>query len=164
MVTLGLDPGPTHSALIEWDGERVISYRFEHNVAILAELYQIAEDIVAGDPQPKLVIEKIESFGMAVGAETFETVFWSGRFAEAYGMDQVSRLGRKAVKLHLCQSVRATDSNIRQAILDRFGGKEVAIGKKASPGPLYNVSGHLWSALAVALTWHDQHSLDVASG
>ncbi len=33
-----------------------------------------------------------------------------------------------------------------------FGGtKEAAIGKKASPGPLYGVSSHAWQALAVAV-------------
>jgi hypothetical protein len=30
-----------------------------------------------------VVIEKIESYGMAVGAEVFDTVWWAGRFAEA---------------------------------------------------------------------------------
>ncbi len=37
--------------------------------------------------------------------------------------------------------------------------KDAAIGKKAAPGPLYHVKSHLWAALAVALAWHDQHSL-----
>ncbi len=154
MIVLGLDPGPTQSALLGWNGERIISSVFAPNQTILDEIHRTKIGNIY------LVIEKIESFGMAVGAETFETVWWSGRFAEAYGIDHVGRLGRKAVKLHLCNSNRATDANIRMAILDRFGGKETAIGKKAEPGPLYNVSGHLWAALAVALTWHDQHSMD----
>ena len=158
MIVLGLDPGPTHSALLGWNGKCVTEHRFVNNTDMI-EYINGARHFQPLDFKPQLVIEKIESFGMAVGAETFETVWWSGRFAEAYGIDHVGRLGRKAVKLHLCQSNRATDANIRMAILDRFGGKEAAIGKKANPGPLYNVSGHLWAALAVALTWHDQHSM-----
>ena len=63
---------------------------------------------------------------------------------------------RKDVKLHLCGSPRAKDSNIRQALIDRFGpGKEKAIGLKKTPGPLYGVKSHVWAALAVAVTHLD---------
>ena len=45
------------------------------------------------------------------------------------------------------------DANIRQALIDRYGpGKDRAIGRKLSPGPLYGLSGDCWSALAVAVT------------
>jgi hypothetical protein len=48
------------------------------------------------------------------------------------------------------------DKHVRQAILDRFpgtgGGKTPQIGTKKQPGPLYGVKGHMWAALAVALT------------
>lgn len=108
-------------------------------------------------PQTHVVIEGIESFGMAVGRDVFETVFWSGRFAQHAG--SFDRVFRKQVKLHLCGQARAKDGNIRQALIDRFGGvggKEVAIGRKASPGPLHGVKSHIWSALAVAVTYHDR--------
>ena len=58
---------------------------------------------------------------------------------------------RSKVKLHFCGSSRAKDGNVRASILDRFGGKLTAVGKKATPGPLYGVHGHMWSALAVAI-------------
>jgi hypothetical protein len=36
-------------------------------------------------------------------------------------------------------------------MIDRFGpGKEKAIGRKATPGPLYGVKKDIWSALAIA--------------
>ena len=60
---------------------------------------------------------------MAVGAEVFETVHWSGRFTEALWPTPVVQLPRRAVKLHLCGSARAKDPNIRQALLDRFGAR-----------------------------------------
>ncbi len=75
--------------------------------------------------------------------------------AEAYGADRVARIKRLEVKIHLCHDSRAKDANIRQAILDRFGGKEKAIGRMATPGPLMGVSGDLWAALAVAITFWD---------
>ena len=164
MNVIGLDPGPEKSAVLVWNGDcdgsgtgRVEVTRLCPNEDILQLLSDWQHSAAT------LVIEKIESFGMAVGAETFETVFWSGRFAEMYGMHHTRRLGRKAIKIHLCGSARATDSNIRYAIMDRFGGKDKAVGKKAAPGPLFGISSHLWSALAVALTYHDQNCVTPAT-
>lgn len=106
-----------------------------------------------------VVFEQIDSYGMAVGREVFETVFWTGRCYEAAvaGGALVDRITRRAVKLHLCESAKANDANIRIALIDRFGGTEKAIGNKKAPGPLYGVTSHLWAALAVAVTWADQH-------
>ena len=48
--------------------------------------------------------------------------------------------------------MRAKDSNIRQALLDLYGGdKRKAIGIKAEPGPLYGIKSHMWAALGVAV-------------
>jgi len=65
------------------------------------------------------------------------------------------RISRRAVKLHLCGSARAKDANIRQALIDRYGGS-AAIGRKAAPGPLYGVSKDVWSALAIAVTYQQE--------
>ena len=151
---IGLDPGNEHSAIVVWNGQRIDVLRYGPNEDILALL----KSWTAGPRIMPLVIEQVASYGMAVGETVFETVFWSGRFAEAYGMDRVRRMKRLVVKQHLCHDSRAKDANIRQAIIDRFGGKDKAIGKKAEPGPLFGVSGDLWSALAVALTWWDQNA------
>ena len=53
--------------------------------------------------------------------------------------------------------MRAKDANVRAALIDRFGpSKRKAIGLKATPGPLYGVHSHMWSALAVAVTYGDR--------
>jgi hypothetical protein len=66
-------------------------------------------------------------------------------------------ISRKDVKQHLCGTVRATDADVRDALIHRFGpGKEKAVGKKKTPGPLYGVKGHGWAALAVAVTLADK--------
>jgi hypothetical protein len=149
-VIYGLDPGPERSALVGLDAGRVVLSRWGPNAAILA--------LLCGElsPDAALAIEQIESFGMAVGREVFETVRWAGRFEQAWTArgGAVCLVPRSAVKLELCRSRRARDSNIRTALLDRFGpGRQTAIGTRKVPGPLYGVSGDQWSALAVAITF-----------
>jgi hypothetical protein len=81
----------------------------------------------------------------------------SGRFAELWLSEtgrEALRLGRRAVKLHLCNSARAKDQNVRVALLDRNGStRQLAIGTKARCRPLYGVTGHSWAALAVGVAF-----------
>lgn len=152
MNVIAIDPGPTHSAVLFYDGIKTSRRQIIDNDRMI---FTLTEDAM---PESHLAIEMVESFGMAVGREVFETVFWIGRFCEAYNGD-FTRIGRKAVKMHLCQSMRAKDANIRRALLDRFpatgGGKTPQVGTKSQPGPLFGITSHLWSALAVAVTWWD---------
>ena len=153
MTVIGIDPGPELSAFVRWDGSRVLG----HDIAPNFKLYAYLED---ANPTDTAVFEKVESFGMSVGETVFETVFETGRMYEIVNCP-ARRLTRRAVKLHLCGSSRAKDTNIRAALIDRFGGtggRRAAVGLKASPGPLYGIRSHEWAALAVAVTWHDQHS------
>jgi hypothetical protein len=118
------------------------------------------------NPFNRCAIEQIASYGMAVGAEVFETVYWSGRFAQAFGPERVDRIKRLEVKMHLCHDSKAKDANIRAALIDRFGGPasirgpQKAKSKRGIPeapaGSLYGISKDTWSALAVALTWWDR--------
>ena len=151
MTILAIDPGPEESAFVLFDGEGVLRAQCWPNADVLREIEILNER----DHDLPLAIEWITHMGMPAGRELFETCYWVGRFAQAHSRMPVTRISRVEVKLNLCGSARAKDPNIRQALLDRFGGKEAAIGRKASPGPLYGVSGHAWSALAVAVTWFD---------
>ena len=150
MIVMAIDPGPVRSAWLAIEDDEIRNMAISLN----RELVDLIRSDIPAGPVDVLVIEKVEGFGMPVGAEVFETVYWSGRFAEAARPKPVERIGRKAIKLHLCGSMRAKDPNIRQALIDRFGGSS-AIGRKATPGPLYGVSADLWSALAVAVSWAD---------
>lgn len=158
---IGIDPGYEQSAIVEYvPSTSEIHERATWNNEMLCSWLR---DYVA-DPATALVIEHLESsFGMAVGREVFETVWWSGRFFEAWLSDAehggcVDRVKRKTVVTHLCGQARGRDSEVRQAIIDRFGASKIAaIGKKRSPGPLYGIKGHEFAALAVALTWADQN-------
>ena len=141
-TVLACDPGTTKSAFIVWDGSRVRNSGIVENGALL-------ELLKSGDlaPYDFAAIEMVACYGMAVGKDVFETVFWIGRFYEVLQRrTPVTRVYRKDVKLHLCNSPRAKDGNIRQALIDKWG----EVGTKKNRGPLFGVSSHIWAALAVA--------------
>jgi len=142
---LAIDPGSFQSAWLRFDDARPQGFGITANDVL-------AKALRSGGLPDVVVIEKIESYGMAVGAEVFDTVWWAGRFAEAASRVPVVMLPRRAVKLALCGDSRAKDANIRQALLDRFGGS-AAVGRKSAPGPLYGISRDVWSALAIAVTY-----------
>lgn len=154
MTVLAIDPGPEQSAYVLFDGERVVAHAIDDNWNVRGLVARVNLDAFACLPVEFVVLEQIESFGMAVGREVFETVFWTGQMFAVSGAP-AERMPRREVKLHLCQSARAKDTNVRQALIDRFGGLDKARGKKASPGPLYGLRSHEWSALALAVTWWD---------
>lgn len=158
MRVYAIDPGYSASALVVLDDwGSVLEAETCDNPVLLAKLIVVAGQLTRGLlPPSALVIEQIESMGMAVGKETFETVFWSGRFAQAWWPRDAARVPRAAVKLHLCGQRNAKDTNVRQALIDRYGPtKAQAIGRKGSPGPLYGLVGHEFAALAVGVTWID---------
>lgn len=146
---LAIDPGTAVSGYCLWNpsDSSVLSSGIEPNGFML--------DLIRAAPKEganALAIEWIESYGMAVGKEVFETCKWVGRFMQVWRDPEVVQMVvRKRVKVHLCGSTRATSSNIRQALIDRFGGS-TSIGNKKTPGPLYGVKSHAWDALAVAVT------------
>lgn len=145
---LAIDPGSEQSAWLEFEDGRPGDFGIAPNYWLLAGLRNGAY------PGSTLVIEQIESYGMPVGREVFETVHWAGRFTEAAYPMEVVQLPRRAVKLAICGDTRAKDANIRAALLDRFGGS-AAKGTKAKPGPLYGISKDVWSALAIAVTYSE---------
>jgi hypothetical protein len=144
---LAIDPGNVQSAVISIGiGDSILSHGIYENNDLLQTLRKMLYT-------PVLVIEQIRSYGMAVGATVFDTCVWSGMFAEACQPCQLVWMPRKEVKLELCGSPRAKDGNIRAALLDLYGGKDRALGRKASPGPLFGFRSDEWAALGVACTF-----------
>ena len=176
MRILAIDPGDKQSAFVLLNGKQDIESGITLNEDLLLELQ---ENNTWAD---HLAIETIACYGMAVGEEVFETCYWIGRFVQAYA-GEYTRIKRMAVKMNLCHNSRAKDSNIRQALIDRYGGQAQAIGgnkcKKCKgkgwfgtgrpvctackgakwlnpPGPLHDMHGDdLWAALSVAVTYAD---------
>lgn len=174
MKLLAIDPGNEESAFVVYDTKTQLlakPYGLSDALYDSNENYSNAWPNFGKWPNAKLleamrggsggaaieavVIEMIASYGMPVGREVFETCLWIGRFLQRVDWMPERLVYRRDVKLHLCGSMKAKDANIRQALIDRYGGKEKAIGNKKSPGPLYGVSADVWSALAIAVTWSD---------
>lgn len=157
-MILAIDPGPSESAWLYLLKGQPVQWGIYDNARMLTDI------LVRPRPSATLAIEMIASYGMPVGAETFETCLWIGRFqqrwldtATAPALSPVRLVYRRDVRMHLCENGRkAKDANVRQALIDRYGpGKARAIGLKATPGPLYGMKSHLWSALAIAVTVSD---------
>lgn len=158
-LVFAVDPGYERSAWVLWDGTAILSRGRVSNAALLGKVATHWDEPVHRHfyGNITLVVEQVESFGMAVGREVFETVWWAGRFHQAWTLRgfRAERLTRKAVKLHLCGTPRAKDTNIRAALMDKFGGKAAAVGSRLTPGPLFGVKADEWAALAVAITWRE---------
>lgn len=155
---LALDPGNALTAWVVFDpaSGRLLGFGHDPNEKMLR---MIVDSPTQGYREigAHLAIEMIASYGMPVGREVFDTCVWIGRFVQAWGSEH-TRVYRAEVKSHLCHSQKANDATIRAALLDRYGpGREKAIGVKKAPGPLYGVSGDVWAALAVAVTYSDTH-------
>ncbi len=148
MRVLAIDPGTNESGLVVLDA-KIQLHRIVPNEAVLKidpSNFLTGIDAVA--------IEMTACYGMPVGDEVLETTVWIGRFMHHFQSAgyQVVRYKRMLVKMHLCQNSRASDSNIRQALIDRLGPP----GKAKAPGPTYGVVSHEWQALALAVYAKDK--------
>lgn len=160
MLYVGIDPGPvkTSVAVLRDDGTLESAFTRLNDGALL-----YCQQLENGLHVCRVAIEQVACYGLPVGQEVFSTVFWYGRFFQALRPSTdskiaVSLITRGDVKMHLCHTLKGVnDAVVRQALIDRFGpGKDVAIGLKRSPGPLYGVTKDQWAALAVAVTLYDQ--------
>jgi hypothetical protein len=94
MTILAVDPGSYQSAYVLWNGISILDKGILPNPELLNRLPMLKANART------LVIEQVCSYGMPVGMEVFETVFFSGRLAEAY-KEPFERIPRLTVKMHL---------------------------------------------------------------
>jgi len=153
MIIFSIDPGTSESAFLIWNNieEKIYDKGIIPNIDLLEKLENYSKD---KNIDCQVVIEFISSYGMPVGKETFETLFWIGQFSHAWkNKNPAVLIFRKDVKLHHCQTLKAKDANIRQALIDRFGEP----GTKKNKGKLYGITSDMWSALAIATYYGDLH-------
>jgi Holliday junction resolvasome RuvABC endonuclease subunit len=152
MNILGIDPGNIQTGWlllqIKKEGIQILDKGKTENYELkkrIPELLKVTDSVA---------METVASMGMAVGQSVFDTCIWIGRFVELLSLHNVTPTlyKRKEICLHICDSVRAKDTNIRTAMIDRYG----EVGTKKNPGVLYGVSKDMWSALAIATTHADK--------
>lgn len=155
MKVLAIDPGNRQSAWCMIDGEtlRPLFFDKEENQVVLTAVQHI--------PYDRIVIERVASYGMAVGRDVFETCEWVGRFTQAASVPP-DYVYRREEKLHLCGDSRAKDANIRRALIDRFAQHDLKNGKgtKKNPDWFYGFSADVWQAYAVAVTYVETSKKD----
>lgn len=137
---LAIDPGNIDSAYCFLLGSKIGAFGKIPNADLL--------DLLRDQNYEHIACEMICSYGMPAGASLFDTCVFIGEII-ARARQRVTLIPRIQVKSHICHSGKATDSNIRQALIDLFGPP----GKKSAPGPTFGVSTDVWSALAIAETF-----------
>lgn len=155
-MILAIDPGNIESAYVILDKDlKPIEIGKVQNEELLDDLYMYRFHRrcmeATGETIDYLAIEMIASYGMAVGKEVFDTCVWIGRFIQEANIEHIQFVYRKEVKMNLCQTMKAKDSNIRQALIDRFG----EVGTKKSPSWFYGFKADIWAAYAVGVTYYD---------
>lgn len=153
-MILAIDPGNVESAyvLVEDDLSRVVEKGKVENFELVDIILRIKDEHSSLE---HIAIEMIASYGMAVGKTVFETCVWIGRFAQLIRVEfgvEPEFIYRSEEKMCLCHSMKAKDSNIRQSLVDRFG----EVGTKKNPGYFYGFKKDIWSAMAVAVTYHEK--------
>ena len=148
-----IDPGNVESgyAIIDLPSLEVIEAGKINNYELLkaVPLLSCTADIFA--------VEMIASYGMAVGKDVFDTCLWIGRFIQAAEKD-ATLIYRKEEKVILCNDLRAKDTNIRQALINRYAKHDFKTGKgvKKNPDTFYGVSKDAWQAIAVGVTAYER--------
>ena len=156
-TVFAIDPGPIESGYVVMRGDVISEHGIIPNPSLkilLANFRNSPGSGHYGAVFPLVAIEMIACYGMAVGAEVFETCLWIGEFRALCRPQPVTLCYRKDIKLHLCGTTKAKDPNVRQALIDRLGPPRT----KRNPGPTYGIRSHVWSALAVAVYAADQQA------
>lgn len=162
MNICAIDPGTAQSgwAIVASD-MRILEHGISPNKTLISKIINYATEGGFDHKIDRVAIEMMQGQGMPVGKEVFETLVWIGRFMQAWSYpDGVIMVYRRAVKVHLCGTGSAKDTNVRQAIIDLYeptgGGATPQIGTSKQPGPLYGVSSHVWPAIGVGIVAHHQ--------
>ncbi|UBF29937.1 hypothetical protein K9N68_37640 (plasmid) [Kovacikia minuta CCNUW1] len=170
-VVLAIDPGSTHSALIEWDGERVRSKTLEANQNICNFLHSFNSRLShhSSTSQHHLVIEQVKLYQTA-DSNVHDTILWTGRFIESWYRGGNSfnpvLIPRATIKAGLVHSAQATDAQINAYLKDRFGCST----SRKDPHPItgglsVTIDGKsksdLWQALALAVYYFDNLNISI---
>jgi len=154
MRILAIDPGNIESAFVVYEDGKIFDKGKLANELLLGKI--LRDDFLSDKSNDHLAIEMVACYGMAVGKTVFDTCVWIGRFIQAWNKSYI-QIYRRDVKIFLCNSAKAKDGNVRQAIIDKYpptgDGKIPQIGTKKKPGQLFGIHDDIWAALGIAMTF-----------
>lgn len=156
---LAIDPGPEESAyvLISPSSLRPVEFDKVPNEVLERKM----DSWFSQRAFSAVVIEMVGHYGtgMPAGADVFETCVEIGKllmiaqscFIHTYTMR------RPYVKQRICGVPNAKDSNVIQALIDRFAPNTPNKGKgyKTEPGFFYGFKADVWQAFALGVAFHD---------
>lgn len=168
-ILLAIDPGDVQSAFVFVDMDTYKPLYFakennedcmEHMINYICANFTIVDFCEGSQGNvTNCAIEMLASYGMSVGKTILFTATWVGRFHERLSgyIDHIDYIYRKDEKLCICGQMKAKDSNIRQALIDRFAKFDFKNGRgtKANPDWFYGFKADVWAAYAVAVCWLD---------
>jgi hypothetical protein len=147
MNVIGIDPGAKESGFVVYDP--ILEVIVAKDIVMNVFVHQAIEN--QKGLADTVVIEQLRGYGLRVGNDTFDSIWWSGRFAEAgvrHGME-VYMMPRKDICKAICDNGNAGDKGVRDALIDMFGDP----GSKKEPGKLYGIKTHMWPALAACVAY-----------
>jgi hypothetical protein len=189
-MVLTMDPGNTETGWILGTHDTSVVGHLRIHASGIAPNDKLLEALLLTQlcHRGRLVIECPRPRGQRTAAEEMETLIVIGRLLQAW-TGEWSYAFRMTIKAHITGAANAKDGQVVQALKDRFGGEELAVGGKrcqkcagtglrggkknprtcefcdgarwrVPPGVLYGVKAHIWQALAVMCWWVDAKRAD----
>ena len=123
----------------------------QENLAFARVIEQKTDETVAvGHNVVSMGAVRSKKSGPIIGVPPSVGTSSSLRFVQAWGAhNEIEFIPRKTVVTTICLNPRAKDSNIRQAMINKYGSP----GTKKAPGVLYGVKRDMWQALGLAHAW-----------
>jgi len=142
---IAIDTGPTITTYTRMKGG--VPYR--HETLENSLFCEWLRTTLAWERVDNVAVEMLVSYGTLQGNSVYDSILMVGRVQEICltAMTPVTLVPasiKASTICHRSRGVKRTDMN--NELLRLYGGK----GTKKEPGPLYGVSKHAWSSLAVA--------------
>ncbi|MFA6509966.1 MAG: hypothetical protein WCV62_05875 [Candidatus Peribacteraceae bacterium] len=130
MLILGIDPGPTESAYCYVTAEQTVDATNKVGNEGLIEMVRSSASSTG-----HVALESIQSYGMAVGREVFDTCFMIGRLIQVckdLGLPY-TLIPRPEYTRRICGAGKVNDAILRQALELRFGGYGEIVSSEVIP-------------------------------
>lgn len=185
MRLLAIDPGTTESAYAGMNDDYSIIAAAKVPNQNIIDLIMLGgyDALVIECMEPRLLNARKDAPPQMIGAETYETCYWIGRYMEAAnrrGMD-VHRVYRSEERKRIIPTKRnklpplpapapkTADAQIRAALIQRFArfDKKNGKGSKKRRDVFYGFKADMWNAYAVGVVYLDkqrEEALKRASG